>query len=247
MGCGTQRLLICGVGSIRCFCGVIAVSLHARLDRVIQPPMDGFSVTIRISLTWEEAMNNPVTVVHIQWAGPFSWEGKQKSEHPLVYPSVNDLNGSTDYGVYQVYGCHAIYGVDTLLYIGKACEQTFAVRLRQESDWRFHGDLQRLTVYVGRLSGWNGTPSNTEWEEHINHAEKLLILAHKPAYNAQKGIDYNEERLQEFHVLNWGCHRSLLPEVSGWRYSSKFDDESKYKPFSYSCGSAKMGSTRAGT
>jgi hypothetical protein len=192
-------------------------------------------------------MNKPFIVVHIQWAGPFSWEGKQKSDRPLTYESVSKLGGPTDYGVYQVYGCHVTYGVDTLLYIGKACEQTFAVRLRQESDWRFHGDLQRLSVYVGRLSGWNGTPSNAEWEEHIDRAEKLLILAHKPAYNAQKSIDYSDPRLQEFHVLNWGCHRSLLPEVSGWRYTSKFDDEAEYKPFYYSCRSAKTGSRRADT
>ncbi len=179
-------------------------------------------------------MSKPVTVVHIQWAGPFSWEGKQKSDRPLMYKSVGELNGPTDYGVYQVYGCHAIYGVDTLLYIGKASGQKFADRLPEETDlWWWHSDRQRLSVYVGRLSGWNGTPSNAEWEEHIDRAERLLILAHTPAYNAQKGIDYKDSELQEFHVLNWGCHRSLLPEVSGWRYTSKFDDETKYKPYSY--------------
>lgn len=132
-----------------------------------------------------------------------------------------------------MYGCHAIYGVDTLLYIGKACKRTFADPLPEESDWVWHSDLQRLSVYVGRLSGWNGTPPNAEWEEHIDRAEKLLILAHRPAYNAQKGIDYSDPRLQEFHVLNWGCHRSLLPEVSGWRYTSKFENATGYKPFSY--------------
>lgn len=183
----------------------------------------------------EEVINEPV-IVHIQWAGPFSWEGKQKSDRPLMHESVSNLNGPSDYGVYQVYGCHAIYGVDTLLYIGKASEQTFAVRLRQESDWVWHSDLQRLSVYVGRLSGWNGTPSNAVWEEHIDRAEKLLILAHRPAYNAQKNIDYGDAQLQEFHVLNWGYHRSLLPEVSGWRYTSKFDNETGYKPFTTKAG-----------
>ena len=51
-------------------------------------------------------MNKPMTVVHLQWTGPFDWEKKDK------------LNSGTDYGVYQVYGCHSVYGVDTLLYIG---------------------------------------------------------------------------------------------------------------------------------
>lgn len=191
-------------------------------------------------------MNKQVAVVHIEWTGPFSWEGKQKSDGPLIHESVAKLNGPTDYGVYQVYGCHAIYGVDTLLYIGKACKRTFAARLPEETDfWRWHRDRQRLSVYVGRLSGWSGTPSNAEWEQQIDRAEKLLILAHTPAYNAQKNIDRSNPRLQEFHVLNWGCHRSLLPEVSGWRYTSKFDDETEYKPFSESHHCAHTGSTRA--
>jgi hypothetical protein len=164
-------------------------------------------------------MNKPARVVHIQWQGPFRWSDHKK------------LNGPTDYGIYQVYGCHALYGVDTLLYIGKACKQTFATRLSQEAGWLFDRDFQRLSLYVGRLHGWEGTPSNSEWEDQIDRAEKLLILAHMPAYNAQKGIDYHDRGLQEFHILNWGCHRSLLPEVSGWRHTSKFDDEKGYKPF----------------
>ena len=164
-------------------------------------------------------MNKPVTVAHLEWAGPFDWEKKDK------------LNGDTDYGVYQVYGCHSVYGVDTLLYIGKARDQTFAKRLRQEEHWEFHQDSGRLSIYVGRLSGWDGTPSDKIWCDLIDRAEKLLILAHRPAWNAQKEINGDDPSLQEFHILNWGCHRSLLPEVSGWRHTSKFDDEKGYKVF----------------
>ncbi len=165
-------------------------------------------------------MGKPVTVVHLQWDGPCNWKEKDK------------LNGECDYGIYQVYGCHSVYGVDTLLYIGKASEQTFATRLSQEERWQYHQDAQRITFYVGRVSGWNGTPSNEVWCDQIGRAEKLLILAHRPAWNAQKEINGSDPALQEFHVLNWGCHRSLLPEVSGWRHSSKFEDEEGYKPFS---------------
>jgi hypothetical protein len=116
-------------------------------------------------------------VVHLQWAGPYTWEEKDK------------LSNSEDFGVYQIYGCHSIYGVDVLLYIGKASSQTFAGRLSQQWHWLGHQDPQRITVYVGRCSGWKGTPSNEKWEEEIDLAEKLLILATKPAHNAKKGID----------------------------------------------------------
>jgi len=164
-------------------------------------------------------MNKPGTVVHLQWDGPFTWGEKDK------------LNGPSHFGVYQVYGCHSVYGVDTLLYIGKASDQTFAKRLRQEEHWLYHQDFQRLSVYVGRCSGWDGTPSDKVWADEIDRAEKLLILAHRPAWNARKEINGDDPRLQEFHILNWGCHRSLLPEVSGWRHTSKFDDEKRYGPY----------------
>jgi hypothetical protein len=169
-------------------------------------------------------MEKVVTVVHLQWEGPFSWSEKDK------------LNSPTDYGVYQIYGCHCVYGVDTLLYIGKAQEQKFAMRLGQEERWQYHQDFQRLSIYIGRCSGWEGTPPDEVWSDLIDRAEKLLILAHRPAWNAQMEIDGHNPRLQEFHILNWGCHRGLLPEVSGWRHSSKFDDERGYKPYSEAGG-----------
>jgi len=162
---------------------------------------------------------NSTNIIHLQWSGPFSWAEKDK------------LNQNKDYGIYQVYGCHSIYGVDVLLYIGKASKQTFAVRLKQHWEYPAHQDFERVSIYVGRCSGWNGTPSNDIWEEQIDLAEKLLILSAMPAYNAQKRIDINDPRLRGLHVLNWGCYRSLLPEASGRRYSSEFYDETNYKPF----------------
>jgi hypothetical protein len=52
-------------------------------------------------------------IVHIEWDGPFSIdEAKEK-------------NGKDDYGVYQIYGNHPVYGYGASLYIGKAADQTF--------------------------------------------------------------------------------------------------------------------------
>ena len=61
-----------------------------------------------------------MTVIHVQWDGPFTLE------------QILELNDDFDYGVYQVYGSHPIYGSDVLLYIGKASQQTFSVRIKQE-------------------------------------------------------------------------------------------------------------------
>lgn len=161
----------------------------------------------------------PIDYVHLQWDGPTTWEEKAELKSP------------TDYGIYQIYGHHPVHGADCLLYIGKACDQPFAVRLKQEVDWMYTQDFGRLNIYVGRCSGWEGTPSDSEWERQIDLSEKLLILAHRPGWNAQKNIDRESEELSRLHIFNWGCHRSLLPEVSGLRYTSVFDDEEDYKPF----------------
>jgi len=59
----------------------------------------------------------------------------------------------------------------------------------------------------------------------------LLILAHRPGWNAQKNIEWDSKELSCLHIFNWKCHRDLLPEVSGLRYTSIFDDETGYKQF----------------
>ena len=61
---------------------------------------------------------------------------------------------NTDYGVYQLYGAHFVYGDDVLRYIGKAAEQTFGVRLQQHvQDWLAdEHDVRRVAVYVGRVN-----------------------------------------------------------------------------------------------
>jgi len=163
----------------------------------------------------------PIKIVHLQWDGPKTWEEKHK------------LNTKQDYGLYQIYGCHSVYGADCLLYIGKACNQTFATRLKQEAAWVEDADFGRLTIYVGRCSDWDGTPSDKEWCKQINLSEKLLILAHRPGWNAQKNINRHSKDLMRLHILNWGCHRNLLPEVSGLRYTSVFDgtEGDSYAPF----------------
>ena len=162
----------------------------------------------------------PTEIMHIEWIGPFS------------VAQVQSLTKDEDYGVYQVYGGHAIYGSDTLLYIGQANMQTFAVRIRQHKSWLdFNQDAEHLRFYMGRIAG-EITPPDKVWNEQIDFAERLLVYACRPAYNSQQHLTAKlDTKLQKVHILNWGQFRDLLPEVSGARWTSKYDDMPKYHVF----------------
>jgi len=105
-----------------------------------------------------------------------------------------------------------------LLYIGKADDQTFGKRIAQEK-WCDHKNIE---VYVGRLAGRTKV-SAKEWSERIDKTEKLLIYSHAPAYNTSNTRTVPERKVLSNHIFNWDQYRSLFPEVSGGRYTSKFD------------------------
>lgn len=103
------------------------------------------------------------TTIHIQWQGP----------HP--FHAVKSLAGPTDYGVYQIYGGHPVYGSSALLYIGRAAGQHFGERISREEEWLYNRDADRVEVYVGRLSG-SHTLHDPTWTQHIELAERLLNI-----------------------------------------------------------------------
>jgi hypothetical protein len=164
-------------------------------------------------------MSEQETIIHIEWDGP----------HKL--DAVTALTGPTDYGVYQIYGGHPVYGSSALLYLGLAATQYFGTRIPQEQQWLYNRDAGRVEVYVGRLSG-SRTPDDDTWDRHIKLAERLLIHAHSPPHNTQKSLAKLESDLRLVRVLNWSRHRDLLPEVSGARWTSRFDDIPGYHEFS---------------
>lgn len=147
-------------------------------------------------------------LIQIDWDGPY-----KLTELPSL------MNEETDYGIYQIYGNHPVYGKDVLLYIGKADLQTFGKRIFQE-DWLNTNDSSNTKIYIGRLHGQQN-PSLDLWSLEIDLAERLLIFVHKPAYNARSISSLPDSALQNIHILNWGHHRNLLPELSGLRYTSK--------------------------
>lgn len=141
-------------------------------------------------------------VISVQWDGPY----KQSD-------LVNLNNEQTDYGIYQIYGHHPVYGENVLLYIGEANQQTFCTRLMQHAYW-FE---EEFTIYVGRLCGVS-TPSEEDWAIDIHQVESMLIYVHTPAYNTVNINSINETALQDVHIINLGKYKSLLPEVSGARW-----------------------------
>ncbi|MCM3571191.1 hypothetical protein [Neobacillus mesonae] len=149
-------------------------------------------------------------LIQIDWEGPYSLE------------TLTDLQDiSQDYGIYQIYGKHTVYGKDVLLYIGKADQQTIGKRVSQENWWNTN-DSKQLKIYAGRLAGVS-TPHEELWSKEIDLAERLLISVHKPAYNSKSLSLIRDAELQDIHILNWGDHRDLLPEISGLRWTSKLD------------------------
>ena len=164
-------------------------------------------------------MKIPTQLIEIEWDGPFKTE------------DVKALTSESDYGVYQIYGAHVVYGSDVLLYIGKAVQQHFGTRVPQHAGWiDDNHDAGRIRIYVGRLAG-EATPSDTVWGRHIDLAERLLLFCHSPALNVQKNLGSLDADLQDVHVLNWGHRANLLPEVSGVRWTNKLGSRPTFREF----------------
>ena len=144
-------------------------------------------------------------IIHIDWQGPFTEK------------EARDLDGAQDFGLYQWYGHHPVYGLNSLLYIGKAEKQTFGQRLRQEN-WE-HWNPEVTTIYVGRIS--SDTPLDVkEWERQINLAERIIIFSHSPAFNTASLNNIRHDKSEDdVRVFNWGMRRCLLPEVSISRWT----------------------------
>ena len=155
-------------------------------------------------------------LIYIHWDGPFSLK------------QVEQFTAGTDFGIYQIYGDHVVYGQNVLLYIGMAAWQEFGQRIPQHQ-WHLDSTLGAVQVYRGRLAG-DMTPSAEMWNDLIGIAERLLIYAHYPAYNTQKDFG-SDPSFQKIHIVNLGSYRSLLPEVSGTRWAETLPPPPNYHIF----------------
>ena len=173
-------------------------------------------------------MSDTIKEIHINWDGPYTPDAVQE-----------EMDGKTDYGIYQFYGHNPVCGGDTLLYIGKARNHTFA-RMMKKGEHQVQFDKywtsDAMSVCVGRLAG--ETPGLRKWTRRIDIAAMLLVFAHSPAWNSQglnlsytKDKDKDKHSLFDVHVFNWGKHKSLLPEVSGRRYARRYPADEDFYPY----------------
>ena len=152
---------------------------------------------------------NEFTKIEIWWHGPFTLEEIKKEHDP-----------AKSFGLYQIYGTHSIFGSNSLLYIGKASEQTFAKRLEQH-DWA-NWEASAAEFYIGRLGGVSPI-ENTRWTELIDFAERLLIYFCAPPYNTQYLNGYGN--VTNVVVLNFDKKNMLPFEVSTLYDNSEFWNE----------------------
>ena len=171
--------------------------------------------------------------IRIQWEGPYSLTeiGYKEETDRYIFNNAKLNDDTIDFGIYQIYGFHPLYGSNTLIYIGQANDQTFSKRISQEG-WQYNVDYKNIQIYVGYIYNMRNDDSTNKdgvWGQAIDDAERLLIYAHEPARNSSNilNITRNKERLKKMEnirVLNYGCHRSLMPEVSGEMWIKEFGE-----------------------
>ena len=138
--------------------------------------------------------------IRVEWEGPFSIKEVLK---------LNDQD--EDYGLYQIYGRHIIFGAKSLLCIGKAEGLTFSQRFSQHrSGWL--SEEEGVSVRVGRIASGDyadDPPDWSDWQQVLRDAEALTIYWHSPPYNSQNINNYNGQRLK---VINKGKRGALVAE-----------------------------------
>lgn len=152
--------------------------------------------------------------IYLEWDGPFGPGEVAELDDPRM-----------DYGLYQVYGMHPLYGAEVLLYIGITLNgRTFAAQLSEEQKyWELEEDFFPTNFYVGRLMGV-ATPAEGVWEEEMELAQHLLAYTYVPVFNSRQLASVPPEYLKEIHLVNWGEKGDLETEVSGRRYLDRFPD-----------------------
>ena len=142
--------------------------------------------------------------VRVEWEGPFSIE------------KVLELNhNEDDYGLYQIYGRHILFGADSLLYIGKAEGVTFKQRFNQHcfgKNEKWLLEEEGVSIHVGRIVEEDyeyDPPDWPDWCKVLRDAEALTIYWHSPPYNASNIGEYNGQQLK---VVNLGERGHLVAE-----------------------------------
>lgn len=156
--------------------------------------------------------------IYIEWSGPYSYEetindDTFKKSGKLYFPVK-----PSDFGLYQIYGNHCVYGSDVLLYIGKT-GQPFHKRLFERNVIVDNSDSQNVQIYLGKVY-YDESVTQKHISEDISRSESLLIHSHKPAHNSAS-INSFKFSDDEFTVINTGSYRSLQHTVSTTAYTKE--------------------------
>ena len=132
--------------------------------------------------------------VRVEWEGPFSIDAVLE---------LDDKN--KDFGIYQIYGHHIIFGAGSLLYIGET-NQTFRQRfITEHIVWL--EEEEGVLIHVGRIMKEDYDAYDRK--KVIKDTEALTIKWHSPPYNSLNIGTYNGQRLK---VVNLGALGSLEEE-----------------------------------
>lgn len=133
----------------------------------------------------EHADSGPDLTIALDWSGPYDWGEVIKRFNDGGAPPLYD---GPDYGLYQIYGKHILNGSNTLLYIGRATQQTFSARFRGHREWLVSEDkFEKTQIFLGRIYDRERHLSENDWKVWIRDveiAECLLIHKYSPNYNS---------------------------------------------------------------
>ena len=152
---------------------------------------------VKIAVTIDERSVNMRTV-KIEWEGPFT------SDEVL---ELGDPN--RDFGLYQIYGRHVIFGDNSLLYIGEVATKgrTFSQRFVEHTEWL--KEEEGVFIRVGRIN--KKDYDEADRQQVLKDTEALTIYWHSPPYNSDNIDNYNGQPLK---VINDGKRGDLCERLS---------------------------------
>jgi hypothetical protein len=153
---------------------------------------------------------------HLYWK-EYKWDNS-------IY---NNFTTDRDFGIYQVYGQHPIYGDNVLLYIGKVKDEHFSARLYGHRDFDASQIPKFTKIHLGYFCKADDI-SEKNWKDAIDIVEKVLIRSHFLAYNSKDVKGFLESNTPNILIYNWGNRGSLLPEVSTLRYTDHYHNYGTY-------------------
>jgi len=146
-----------------------------------------------------------IEAIEIVWDGPYDFE-----------QAIKKSDQDEDYGVYQLYGTHLIFGSDAILYIGKARDRTFSVRLKEHKKYWVDWEASKLQIYLGRIGGLKPARAVKgewrDWETQIDRVERLLVYYCAPPYNSSGLNGFG--KMKPTILMNYGVRHRLPFEVS---------------------------------